>query len=341
MGFRQRPGLRRAMSAGFKERSERMRKNEVRPFREEVRRFYVGSGPEALPLGMGGAAIGSAADLDTYRRFQATLEAAYAGGIRYFDTSRQYGGSEFRLGRFLRTIDRSTVFVATKAPIPTPLTPEEAALHVRQCLYNSLERLGLETIDLFQVHDVTTLDQVLAPGGALETLIEAREAGRIRYIGLGTRWHDLLETAAAHGAFDTILTFVDYTLINQSAARLIEFAAGRGVGVLHGSPLAFGVLTGEDPRTNPHLAGEYRRYVALAAKIYDFCQERGLPLLALAQQYPLRNPHISLSLTGPGSPEELRATLEACRREIPPQVWQELNRRFGIPVSDGMNSFAE
>lgn len=309
-----------------------MQRHEATPFREEVRRFYVGEGPNALPLGMGCATLGACADAETYRRFQETLEAAYTGGIRYFDTSRQYGGSEFRLGRFLRTIDRSTVFVATKAPIPPPLTPEEAAQHVRQRLENSLERLGLETIDLFQIHDVTTLDQVLAPGGALETLIEARDAGLIRYIGLGTRWHDLLETAAAHGAFDSILTFVDYTLINQSAAWLIEFAAGRGVGVLHGSPLAFGVLTGEDPRTNLRLTGEYRRYVALAAKIYDFCQERGLPLLALALQYPLRNPHINLSLTGPGSPEELRASLAACHREILPDVWQELSCRVGIPL---------
>src|ERR1044072_6818080 len=84
-------------------------------FREEVQRFYVQVDGKTLPLGMGCATIGGAGDSETQRRFQATLEAAYEGGMRYFDTSVLYGGSEFRVGRFLRGIDRSNVFVATQS----------------------------------------------------------------------------------------------------------------------------------------------------------------------------------------------------------------------------------
>ncbi len=298
--------------------------------RDEIRRFHAVIGGRTLPLGFGCATIGRQADEAIQREIQATLEQAYTHGFRFFDTSAQYGGSEFRVGAFLRHVERSSVFLATKSPVPVALSPGEAALYVRQGLHNSLERLGLSTIDLFQIHDVETLDQVLAPGGVLETLIAAREAGLIRYFGLATRFHDLLTIAAAHGAFDTILTYLDYTLLDQSAVPLIAQAARHNLGVLNGSPLSFGLLTGPDPRHNASISAEFRRQRHRASQLYDFCAKRSLSLLALALHYPLQNPDISITLTGPGSPVELQATLAACQSEITAHVWQELRSVFGI-----------
>ena len=304
--------------------------NSVKSFPHDVQNYYAMLNGKRLPLGLGTAYIGQGADAATLARFQRTLDDAYAAGIRYYDTSAQYGGSEFRIGEFIRRIDRGTVFVATKSPVPPPLTAREAALHVRQALHNSLERLGVTRIDLFQIHDVETLDQVLAPGGALETLLEARDQGLIRYIGLGTRFHHLLETAALHGAFDTILTYTDFTPVQQSARDLIALAAHRQVGVINGSPLAFGLLTGHDPRQNPHLGAEQKRGVAMAARLYDFCRSNHLPVLALAMQYPLCNPNIHMTLTGAALPEELRATLGAVNTPLPADIWQQLEAQTGI-----------
>ena len=298
--------------------------------REEIGRFRAQVGGHRLPLGMGCATIGQGGDAETLRRFHRTLEFAYENGLRYYDTSVLYGGSEFRVGRFLRGVARETVFVATKSLLPSALSPEEAAVHIRQSLHNSLERLGLTQIDLFQIHDVDRLDAVLAPGGPLETLIEAKQSGLIRCIGLATRYHHLLRTAVGHGAFDTILTYLDYTLLDQSAAPLIAYAASREVGVINGSPLSFGLLIGEDPRTNPRLSGEFRPRIGQAAALYDFAQARNLPLLALAIQYPMRNPLINMTLTGPASPDELLSTLNAATLAIPEPIWQELNAELGV-----------
>jgi len=306
-------------------------------FRTEVRRYYARLNGRALPLGLGCATIGEAGDAARQSGYQQTLEQAYEAGFRYYDTARLYGGSEFRVGRFLRSVERASVFVATKTTLPAALTPEEAARHVRQNLQNSLERLGVERVDLYQIHEVPTLDQALAPGGALEELLRAKEAGLIRYIGLATRWHDLSREATAHPGFDTVLTYLDYNLIDQTAARLIDYAAGRGKGVLNATPLANGLLTGKDPRADTQMHVEVRRHRALAGDLYDFCQEQGVSLLALALQYPLRNPGLSLTLTGPAQPDELQATVRACQSEIPESVWEKMYTLFGTHRAGGLS----
>ena len=120
-----------------------MTHTDSKTFREDIARFHATLGAQRFALGIGTAYIGQGADEGKRTLFQQTLDDAYTAGIRYYDTSAQYGGSEYRVGEFLRRIDRTGVFVATKSPIPAALTAKEAALHVRQGLRNSLERLGV------------------------------------------------------------------------------------------------------------------------------------------------------------------------------------------------------
>lgn len=315
-----------------------MTRSDCPPFREEVRRFYTRLPGDAIPLGMGCAYLGGEADTERLNQYRLTLEQAYARGVRYFDTAEMYGGSEFRLGSFVRCVDRSSLFLATKSRVHPSLTPEEAGWQVRQYLHNSLERLGTDYLDLYQIHDINTLEQVLAAGGVLEVLLAAKEAGLIRYIGLATRWHDLSENAAGHPGFDTVLTHLDYTLLDQSARLMIEFAAQRGVGVINASPLGNGLLVGRDPRLHRETYTEVRRYRLLAVKLYDFCQEQGVPLLAVALQYPMLHPGISITLTGPSSPQELNANLDACLEAISPEVWRKLTTRFGTYLPASLSS---
>jgi aryl-alcohol dehydrogenase-like predicted oxidoreductase len=291
-------------------------------FREAVTAFYARIGDDTLPLGLGCATLGRRGDDALYRQFRATLDAAYESGVRYFDTAEKYGESEARVGEFLRTVPRESVFLATKSTLPEPATPGAARDHLRRAVRVALERLGVDRIDLFQVHDVESLDATLADGGALDALREARAEGLIRYVGLGTRQHDLLLQAARHPDFDTILTFRDYLPIHPVAAPLIEEAWREGKGVINGSPLAFGLLTGDDPRVNPRLTGENLPLVPAAGELYNLCATWGVPLLGVALRFPLDNPEIALTLTGPGSPEEWRATVAALAVPVPAEIWR-------------------
>jgi aryl-alcohol dehydrogenase-like predicted oxidoreductase len=106
---------------------ERKERGIAVPFAETIREFYVRVGEKSAPLGIGCAWIGGATDAETLKTYLATLETAYERGFRCFDTSAMYGGSEFRVGKFLQRIDRKSVFLATKAHIPAAYRPDEAA----------------------------------------------------------------------------------------------------------------------------------------------------------------------------------------------------------------------
>jgi D-threo-aldose 1-dehydrogenase len=83
-------------------------------FPTQVQRYYRTQGATRQAIGMGCATIGGSADTERLRQFQQTLDFAFENGIRYFDTSAQYGGSEFRLGEFIKRIPREEIFVATR-----------------------------------------------------------------------------------------------------------------------------------------------------------------------------------------------------------------------------------
>jgi aryl-alcohol dehydrogenase-like predicted oxidoreductase len=214
-----------------------------------------------------------------------TLELAYALGFRYFDTAPHYTSSEWVVGEFVATIPRSSIFLATKFNLAPTMSPQEAAAHTRASLAESLRRLKTETLDLYQVHDVTSLDNVLAADGALEVLLEAKRQGIVRYIGVALRRHSILEEAVHFGAFDTILTYSDYTPFRQTAEPLIRLANEHGMGVINASPLA-GIR-------------EHK------LDIHD------REILAASLCFPLTNPGIDINLNGPGSREEVQATYEA------------------------------
>ncbi|QHW33365.1 aldo/keto reductase [Paenibacillus rhizovicinus] len=299
------------------------------PFNEEVRRFRLRDGDREWAYGIGAAWLGrDGLQPDKLRKDKAVLERAYELGVRYFDTSAAYGESEFVVGSFIGAHSglRSSIFVATKAPIPKTLTPAEAKAAVARSVDESLRRFRTDYIDLLQIHDVYTLSQVLGAGGALEALQEARSAGKIRYIGLGTRPLDLLEEVIANGHVDSVLTYSDYTPIDQSASPLIRLAESLDAGIVNGSPLSAGMLTGADPRTLQVPAWHEETVIrrGLAAEVYDLCAAHGVSVLAAALQFPLRCAGIAMNLTGPRDEDEVVSTLEALRVSIPDTFWQAL-----------------
>jgi aryl-alcohol dehydrogenase-like predicted oxidoreductase len=255
-------------------------------FKETVQQYLPQLSGRPVRYGIGCAWVGRARDYrENLVEDLKTLETAYALGFRYFDTAPYYTNSEFVVGEFVAAIPRSSIFLATKFNLVSTMTPQEAAAHTRKSLAESLRRLKTENLDLFQVHDVESLGNVLAEGGALEVLLEAKSQGTVRYIGVATRWHSLLEEAVRFGAFDTILTYSDYTPFRQTAGPLIRLANEHGTGVINASPLA-GIR-------------EHR------LDIHD------RSVLADSLRYPLGYPGIDITLTGPGSSREVRASVEA------------------------------
>ena len=171
---------------------------------------------------------------------EAVLRHAVSRGITFFDTANKYMDSEEKMGRAFAGL-RDKLVIATK-------TGQRAAAAAMAELELSLARLGTDHIDLYQPHQVSLpeeLEALLAPGGAMEALVKARDQGKIRHIGITSHNLDMARKLVATGLFATIQ--FPYNLIETEAAKdLFPEARAAGVGILVMKPFAGGMIDDGD-----------------------------------------------------------------------------------------------
>ncbi len=275
---------------------------------------------------LGGAGIGIR-DGVTDAEAVETVQSALRAGIDYVDTSPLYGESERRVGLALKGVPRSDYVLSTKTGTHPERRGDYSWDGTLWSVENSLRLLHTDRIDLLLVHDPRDeqdIETIFGPRGALEALEALKSQGVIGSIGLGQRRHDWHRRAILSGRFDTILTYNDYHPLRATAlsSGLLDFAKQHDIGVINGSPLAHGLLSGQDPAsagsraTNPDSAA--------AARLFDWCRANDIPMLALVLQFPLRQPLIDCTLTGARSVAELEQNLAALAVPLPPSVWDEL-----------------
>ena len=172
------------------------------------------------------------------RRVRELMERLAGSGVNYIDTARGYTVSESLLGEALDGL-RDRFVLATKSMARTKEAMEKD-------IATSLANLRTDHIDLYQVHNpsLAELEQVTAPGGALEALLEAKAAGKIAHIGVTAHMASVFEKALSLDWVETVM--FPYNIVETQGEALIAKAAERGVGFVCMKPLAGGAL--EDAR---------------------------------------------------------------------------------------------
>lgn len=150
-------------------------------------------------------------------------------GINYFDVAPTYGNAEERLGPALEPY-RKSVFLACK-------TEKRTAEEAWAALHHSLKLLRTDYFDLYQLHAVTTLDeveQVFAPGGAMETFVKAREQGLVRYLGFSAHSEEAALALMERFDFDSVLFPINWVCWHQGrfGPRVVAKAQEKGMGIL-------------------------------------------------------------------------------------------------------------
>jgi D-threo-aldose 1-dehydrogenase len=295
----------------------------------EVTRFALGTGPLAGLF----EAVGD-------EQARATVDAAWELGVRTFDTAPHYGAglAEQRLGAALRDRPRDEYVLSTKVgrrlvpgseddpqgfaeSLPLRRERDYSRDGVRRSLGESLERLGLDRIDVALVHDAEDhMDQAIAE--AFPALVDLREQGVVRAIGTGLNYVGPMLRVAREADVDCILCAGRYTLLDRSAAdELFGECEQRGIGVLAAGVFNSGILAGgttyDYQPAPPELLGR-------ANALESVCGRHGVPLSAAALQFPLRHPAVTCVLVGVRSPEEVRANVAAFEQEITAALWAEL-----------------
>jgi aryl-alcohol dehydrogenase-like predicted oxidoreductase len=298
------------------------------------------------PLGIGGAYLGHTADGSTDERI--AIETVLRGlelGLNVVDTSPKYlgGESERLVGQalqewFARGAKREDLILSTKTG--SRVHPHVFTYsHTMESVAISLELLQTDYLDILLVHDPRDIEQVFVPEGALKALLELKAQGTIRAIGLGCRPHAFHQRCIESGAFDMSLTFGDYNLVRQSAAKgVLAPAAKRDVGVYNATVNMGGLLSGRNPLELVAEHGTSWRWswdrskeaVQQAHEIWQWAQEREIGMLALNLQYAMRNSQIASTLIGFSRPSRVDEDIAAYLEPIDEDVWQELHDEFGL-----------
>jgi D-threo-aldose 1-dehydrogenase len=306
------------------------------------------SSVEITRIGLGSAPLGGLFTPVSDADAEATIERAWALGIRYFDTAPLYGFglAEQRLGRFLRSQPRSSFVLSSKVgrllrrrkgdnPPPDSYykrTPPERPVFdfsydgVMRSVEESLARLGLDRIDILFIHDPDHhYDDAIK--GAFPALDRLRREGTVGAIGAGMNQHQMLARFAAEAPFDAFLLAGRYSLLDQGALEdLMPICAQRGMGIVLGGVYNSGILA--DPR--PGATFDYKEadaaLVSRAERLKLLCSEHGIDLKAAAIQFALAHPTVTGAVVGARLPREMEETAAAAEQSIPADFWQELRR---------------
>jgi D-threo-aldose 1-dehydrogenase len=314
-----------------------------------VNRRYLGRTRLAVTeLSLGGAPLGNLYTSLDDETAAATVDTAWRSGIRCFDTAPHYGLglSERRLGAALAGRPRDEFTVSTKVgrllvpnmrasgsdlaagfDVPDDLTRvfDFSRDGVLRSLDASLRRLGMDRVDVVLVHDPDEhLDRTIAE--TIPALVELREQGVISAVGAGmNHWQPLLRIVAESDV-DTVMVAGRWTLVDRSAAPLLDACAERGVGVLAAAAYNSGLLArpwpGDDARFDYTPASAVR--LALAREYADVCHAHGTTLPHAALQFPLRHRVVTSVVVGMRSPGEVRTNTRRLAESVPDAAWTEL-----------------
>lgn len=320
-------------------------------------RRKVGRTALELPVfGFGSAHLGELYARVDEAQSQATLDAAWDGGIRFYDTAPWYGRglAEHRLGGFLRTKPRAEFQITTKVgrtlhrpkdPTSFDRSPWVGGLNfevhfdysydgVMRSYEQALQRLALDTVDALVIHDLDAgfHGEGLAPHekalreSGIKALKELKAAGDIRAYGMGINTGEALEKIAAQVELDFCIVAMPYTLIDQASLHTgMASCVSRGVSVIIGAPFASGILaTGSGAGAKYAYGAASPEVQARVRGIEAVCAAHGVSLQAAALQFPLAHPAVVSIIPGAARPTELVQNIASLQARIPAGFWSDL-----------------
>ena len=307
---------------------------------------------EVTRLGFGGAPLGGWPAAIDEATATATVDTAWDLGVRYFDTAPYYGygQSERWLGAALRRHPRDEYVLSTKVGrlvrpaanggprffdtgTTDDVITDYSADGARRSIDESLERLGVDRIDIALVHDPDgRLDE--AVDGALRGLLALRDEGVVRAIGAGMNDAGALAYLARRADLDCILLAGRYTLLDQvGMEELLPLAVERGISIIAGGVFNSGVLAAPGTGAMFDYLPADRGVVERAVAIAEVCARHDVAVQAAALQFPLAHPAVATVVTGVRSPGEIRQNDAWSRVAIPVGLWDDL-RAAGLLSHD-------
>ena len=323
------------------------------------RRPIGATGLQLDALGFGCAALGNLYRPVSDSDARDLLDSGIRHGFRYFDTAPHYGQglSERRVGDTLRQSPGLDYVLSTKvgrllqpagyamqrhgfvSPMPFDIVYDYGYTGVMRSFEDSLQRLGLDRIDILFMHDIGAYTHGKGNDGLFgiamkegyRALEDLRSNGHVKAIGIGANEFEVCEAALNYGDWDCFLLAGRYTLLEQGAIRsFLPACERRDCSVIIGGAYNSGILaTGTRGKRPLHY--DYgpapKSIIERVAALEQLCLDFKIPLAAAALQFPLAHPAVVSVIPGMGSARRIHQTLDLFRTRIPRQFWQALRDR--------------
>ena len=268
------------------------------------------------------------------------VHVAIDNGINFIDVSPYYGHlkAETVLGKAFRDIPRDKYFLSTKVGRygkDGVNTWDYSAERATQSVYESMERLGVDYIDLINVHDIEF--QAALPGGlqkvcdeTLPALVALKRKGVVGHVGITDLQPENLKWVIEHveeGTVESILNFCHYSLNDTLLTDYLDFFEQHGVGVINASPLSMGLLSS---RGTPDWHPASAELKAACKRAADFCAQQGYPIEKLAIQFSTSlNPRIATTLFSSANPDNVLKNIDYANVPLDRQLAEEVQRIIG------------
>lgn len=284
-------------------------------------------------VGFGASSLGGVFHSLNEERGIAAVETAVEHGINFIDVSPYYGHlkAETVLGKALRRIPRDKYYLSTKVGRyghDGVNTWDYSAERARQSVSESMDRLGVDHIDLINVHDIEFADLEQVCAETLPALCELRGQGLVGHVGITNltlrHFKYVIEHVPA-GTVESVLSFCHYTLNDDALVDYLDFFEQRGIGVINASPYSMGLLTERGvPDWHPAPAALQR----LARKAVAYCAEHGVSIERLAAHFSMNNPRIASTLFSTTNPDNVLRTIAYADEPVDPELVQAVRRIF-------------
>lgn len=292
------------------------------------------TGMKVSNLGFGASSLGGVFhDIREAEGIKA-VHTAVDNGINFIDVSPYYGHykAETVLGKALKEIERDRYYLSTKVGRYGENgvnTWDYSAKRVTASVYESMERLNIDYIDLINVHDVEFADLNQVVEETLPALVKLREEGVVKHVGITDLQPENLKWVIEHvptGTIESVLCFCHYSLNDEMILDYLDFFEANNIGVVNASPFSMGLLT---KRGAPawHPAPEPLKEACRRAT--EHCAEKGYDIEKLAVQYSTSNPRIATTLFSSANPANVLKCIDYIKDPVDETLVKEVQEIIG------------
>lgn len=292
------------------------------------------TGMKVSALSFGASSLGSVFRETKESEAVAAVHTAVDSGMNFIDVSPYYGHykAETVLGKALREIQRDKYYLSTKVGRygkDGVNTWDYSARRATESVYESMERLGVDHIDLINVHDIEFADLHQVVEETLPALVALRDKGVVGHVGITDLQLENLQWVidhVPHGTVESILNFCHFTLNDDKLLDYLDYFEQRGIGVINASPLSMGLLS---RRGVPAWHPAPKSLVDACRRAVEYCDAKGYPIEKLAMQYSLSEPRIATTLFSSANPENVAKNIAFVSEQPDWELIGEVKRIIG------------